>query len=61
MTTRQARTIHNCASEIGFATRVIADNQLRKTIEIVAEALEMAYKEIELLKEQLRQRSQETN
>ncbi len=55
MVTRQIRTIHNCAAEIGFATRGITDNELRKTIALISEALEMAHKEIESLKEQLNQ------
>lgn len=52
------RTIHNCAAEIGFATRDIPDNELKKVIAIISEALEMAHKEIESLKEQLNQQQQ---
>lgn len=55
MTTK--RTIHNCAYEIGQSTRTINDIQLSKTVAIISEALEMAYKEIESLKEQLNQQS----
>lgn len=52
------RTIHHCAAEIGFATRSIADNELKKAIAIISEALELAHKEIESLKEQLNQQQQ---
>jgi coenzyme F420-reducing hydrogenase alpha subunit len=54
------RTIHNCAAEIGHATRGIADNELRKIIAIISEALEKAHKEIEALKTQVNQLSQTT-
>lgn len=53
MATRQDRTINNCASEIGFATRGITDINLKKIIETISEALKMAHKEIEELKNEV--------
>lgn len=58
MATQQVRTINNCAIEIGLSTRGISDNQLRKAVETISEALGMAYKEIESLKLQLSQQQQ---
>jgi len=52
------RTINHCIIETGFHSRDIADRETKVCISVLAEGLEIAYKEIEELKKQVNQLQQ---
>jgi len=52
------RTMNHCIIEAGMHSRNIADRETKISISVLAEGLELAYKEIEELKKQLNQLQQ---